>query len=440
MTNLDQLRSTQTGAVLIPDDPEFAKATQWPGPPVAPDLLVRPTTPQEIGAVLRWASAENIDVAVRSGGHGGWVPVPGGLLVDLGAFDQVDVAEGGIVRVGPGALWGDVADALAPHGLALSSGDTRTVGVGGNTLGAGVGWLVRSVGLAADQLVGSQVVTADGRVVTASADENPDLFFGIRGGGGNFGIATRLEFRAAQLGSVVFGTAPIDREHLAGAICGIRDAMRSAPRALGVTVVHPPPMGPALPPMVVMLWAGDEESAARAALGPVLAAEGVGEADLNVMPYATTLAPPPPLPPGPLPRMTSANGLFASLPDATIERAVATLGEHPATLFEVRFLGGALGDVPPDATALGWRDAEALVHWISFLPPDASPGDIAAAAAAWAPVGRDADALCGTFTDETGPELVERMYPPATLERLRVIKRTWDPGNLFRRNHNILPG
>jgi FAD/FMN-containing dehydrogenase len=137
--------------------------------------------------------------------------------------------------------------------------------------------------------------------------------------------------------------------------------------------------------------------------------------------------------------MTSSNGLFVRLPDQTIDRAVETLAAYPSTLLEVRFLGGAFADVPRDATALAWRDAEALVHWISFLPPDTSPQDVAAAAAAWAPVGQGADALCGTFTDETGPELLERMYPPATLDRLRQVKRTWDPGNLFRRNHNILP-
>jgi FAD/FMN-containing dehydrogenase len=438
MPTIDDLRSTQS-VVLTPDDPGFAEATRLPGPPVRPDVYVRPATPEEVGSALRWAAVEGVEVAVRSGGHGIWVPVPGGLLVDLGGFTRVVVGDDDVVAVGAGALWGDVADVLAPHGLALSSGDNRSVGVGGNALGAGLGWLVRSVGLAVDQLVSAEVVTADGRVVTASADENPDLFFAIRGGGGNFGVATRLDLRASRVPDVVFGTAPIDPARLASAVCGVRDAMRSAPRELGVTVVKPPPLGPPMPPMVSVVWAGGDEDAARAALAPLLAVEGVGEADLRVLPYGATLAPAPPMPPGPPPRMAGTNGLFAQLPDATVELAASTLDAHPESMFEVRFLGGALADVAADETALAWRDAEAIVHWIAFLPPDASDAQVEAVRSAWAPVGDGAELVCGTFTDDTGPEVVERMYPPATLARLREVKRTWDPGNLFRRNHNILP-
>jgi FAD/FMN-containing dehydrogenase len=439
MTNLVTLRSTQPGAVLTRDDPAFAEATQWPGPPVSPDVLVRPASAQEVGAALRWAAAEGVEVAVRSGGHGAWASVPGGLLLDLSALAHVDVAAGGVVSVGPGATWGAVADALAPHGLALSSGDARSVGVGGNALGAGVGWLVRSVGLAVDQLVGAELVTADGRVVGVSADENPDLFFAIRGGGGNFGVAIRLDFRAVRLDRVVFGIAPVQADALAAVIRGVRDAMRTAPRQLGVTVINPPPMGPPAPPVVEMMWAGDDKDAARDAMAPLLAVDGVGEADLQVRSYSSTLVEPA-VPPGPPPRMTSSNGVYRELSDATVELAVDTLTQHPASLFEVRFLGGTFADVPPAATPLTWRDAEALVHWISLLPPDATDDAVARAAAAWAPVGERADAICGTFTDHIDPGLIDRMYPAATLERLRALKTVWDPDNLLRRNHNIPPG
>ena len=109
------------------------------------------------------------------------------------------------------------------------------------------------------------------------------------------------------------------------------------------------------------------------------------------------------------------------------------------TIFATRFLGGALGDVPNDSTALAWRDAEAMVTWIAMLPPDASDDDLARVRDVWAGVGEDADAVCGNFTSEQGPDVVERMYPPETLARLRGVKQRWDPGNLFRRNHNITP-
>jgi FAD/FMN-containing dehydrogenase len=282
-------------------------------------------------------------------------------------------------------------------------------------------------------------VTADGQVVVASDDENPELFFAVRGGGGNFGVATRLDFRATRLATVVSGSASVDPERLGAVLRGVRDAMREAPRELQLTLVKPPPMGPDIPPMVEVVWAGDDEEAARAALAPVLAVDGVGEIDLRVVPYGSTLVDLPAPPPGPPPRMAGDNGVFAELSDAIVDRAMAALAAHPASMFDVRFLGGALGDVPPDATALAWRDAEALVHWIAVLPPEASDEEVARARQVLAVVGDAADAVCGTLTDSRAPEVVERMYPPATLERLRAVKTVWDPGNLFRRNHNIRP-
>lgn len=441
MSTVDELRLTQSTPVLTPGDAAYADAARKWGPPAAPDLLVRPTTPAEVGAALQWAARSGVAVAVRGGGHGAWGPRPGGLLVDLTAFADVEVSDDGVVRIGGGAVWADVAEAIAAHGLVISSGDTRSVGVGGSTLGAGVGWLVRLVGLAADQLVGVQLVTADGQVVVASAHEQPELFAAVRGGGGNFGVATRLDFRATRLDRVVFGTAPIDGADLAATILGVRDVMRTAPRELGVTLMSMPPMGPDAPggPVLEMLWAGADEEAARAALAPLLGVEGVGEAELSVVPYASTLTEPPSPPPGPPPRTTGSNGVFRELTMTTAQRAAAALEAHPATIFGIRFLGGALADVPADSTALAWRDAEALVSWIAVLPPDASDDAVAAARRLWAEVGADAEAVCANFTTDTGPEVIERMYPPETLQRLRTVKHRWDPGNLFRRNQNITP-
>lgn len=440
MPDLDALRGTQSTPVLTPDDPDYPDVAQRWGPPSSPDAIVRPADAQEVGAAVRWAADEGVEVAVRSGGHGIWAPIPGGLLIDLGAFAGVEVADGGIARIGAGTTWGAVADALAPHGLAISSGDTRSVGVGGNALGAGLGWMVRSVGLAVDQLVGVQLVTADGRVVVASEGENPELFFALRGGGGNFGIATRLDFRAARLPTVVFGMAPIDASDFAATLRALRDAMRQAPRKLALSVVKPPPMGPPVPTMAQVLWAGEDEEEARAAIAPILAAPGVGDVELNVVPYREALMQPPEPPPGaPVPVVTGTNGVFARFPDENADRVAAALVAHPDTMFGIRFLGGAFGDVAPDATAIAWRDAELVVQWFLYLPPGSGEEDVAAARAIWDPVGEGAEAVLGTFTDDSGPDVVRRMYPPATMERLRAVKREWDPGNLFRRNHNIVP-
>lgn len=436
------LRSGQTDPVLTPDDPAYAEAVQNWGGPASPDILVRPASAEEVAAALAWATAERMPVGVRSGGHGPWVHQPGGLLLDMGAFDGVEVAEGGIVRVGAGATWGKVADALAPYGLAISAGDARRVGVGGNALGAGIGWLLRKVGFAVDQMVAAEVVAADGRIVVASPGENPELFFGIRGGGGNFGVVTRIDFRATPLGEVVHGIATIDPDGIAATVRGIRDAMREAPRDLVVTLVKPPPMGPGTPPpaMLQLFWAGPDEQEARAAMAGVLAAPGVGEPQLRVSPYRDALEDPPAPPPGaPAPRMVSGNGVFSELPDSATEALAEGLRQHPASMISIRFLGGAFGDVDPDETAIAWRDAEALVMWVAFLPPDASDEDVARVGALWAPAGEGSEAVCGTFLDSIEPGVVPRMYPPATLERLRALKREWDPQNLFRRNHNIPP-
>lgn len=440
---LAELRSAQSDPVLTPEDPGYADAAQNWGGPVAPDVIVRPATAEEVGAALRWAAEQGIPVGVRSGGHGPWAHQPGGLLIDLGAFDSVEVGEGGIVRVGAGATWGRVADALAPYGLAISSGDTRRVGVGGNALGVGVGWMVRRVGFAIDQMVAAELVAADGRIVVASPGENPELFFGIRGGGGNFGVATRIDFRAAAVDEVVLGTAAIDPGRVADAVRGVRDAMRAAPRELAATIVKPPPTGPgdAPPVLLQLLWAGADGERARASMAAVLAARGVAAPELRVAPYADALADPPEPPPGAAaPRMTGGNGVFRTLSDRTVDRLAEGLREHPDSMISIRFLGGAVGDVAPDETAIAWRDAEALVMWLGFLPPDTSDDEVARVAALWAPVGEGSDAVCGTFLDSVDPGVVDRMYPPATRARLAALKREWDPQNLFRRNHNIPPG
>ena len=172
---------------------------------------MRPETPEQVGEALRFAAAEGIGVAVRSGGHGGGhFDIDGGLVIELSNFTRRSRSTARTVRIGGGAVWGDVAAELAKYDLGLTSGDTKSVGVGGLTLGGGVGWLVREHGLAFDSLIAAEVVLASGEVVTASADEHPDLFWALRGGGGNFGVVTTFVFEAHPLDGVVFGTLTYD--------------------------------------------------------------------------------------------------------------------------------------------------------------------------------------------------------------------------------------
>ena len=175
----------------------------------SPAYVLRPKSVGDVQAAVRFAAGAGLALSVRGGGHGfpGFGTNDGGVVIDLSKLATVEIIddERHLVRIGGGATWGQVAAALAPHGLAISSGDTRSVGVGGLTLTGGIGWKVRKYGLALDNVVAAEVVTADGEVVRASAEENPELFWAIRGGGGNFGIVTAFEFAAHPTTDVFFG-------------------------------------------------------------------------------------------------------------------------------------------------------------------------------------------------------------------------------------------
>ena len=177
---------------------------------------VRPETAAEVAQAVREAVRAGEAIIVVCGGHGPWSHAPHlGVRVELSALDGVEIdglaldGEDAVVHIGGGALWGDVAERLAADGLAISSGDTASVGVGGLTLGGGIGWMVRAWGLASDQLIGAQIVTAAGEIVEASAEENADLFWALRGGGGNFGIVTRFDFAAHPLDGIASVEIPI---------------------------------------------------------------------------------------------------------------------------------------------------------------------------------------------------------------------------------------
>jgi FAD/FMN-containing dehydrogenase len=194
---IDDLRSSISGAVYTAADDGFSEVRAGHTGRDTPDIVIRAGTAGDVARGVQYAAAEGLPLGVRSGGHSHWGELPGGLILDLHDLRDIDVRHE-LVRVGGGATWGEVAATLGRHGLAISSGDTASVGVGGLTLGGGVGWMVRLWGLALDQLVGAEVVTAAGRIVRAAQDENPELLWAIRGGGGNFGVVTRFDFLATR--------------------------------------------------------------------------------------------------------------------------------------------------------------------------------------------------------------------------------------------------
>lgn len=206
---LDTLRRDFGGDIIEPGAAEYGAASRSVLTSGSPAYVLRPKSVADVRAGVRFAAGSGLLLSVRGGGHAfaGFGTNDGGIVIDLGGLAQVEVIdkERHLVRIGGGATWGQVAAALAPHGLAISSGDTKSVGVGGLTLAGGIGWKVRKYGLALDSMVAAELVTANGEVVRASAEENPELFWALRGGGGNFGIVTAFEFAAHPTTDVFHG-------------------------------------------------------------------------------------------------------------------------------------------------------------------------------------------------------------------------------------------
>ncbi len=447
--SLAQLAATLDGTLVLPGSDDFESSRLFHGRPGEPAAVVHVASVADVAAAVLAARAEGLPVAVRGGGHSMWESIPGALVVDLAGLDTVEpdedpVAGDGtcLVRIGGGATWGRVADTLGERGLAISSGDTRSVGVGGLTLGGGIGWVVRRWGLALDQLVGAQVVTADGEILEVSDDAHPDLFWGLRGGGGNLGVVTRFDFVAHPLEGVIHATLTLDPAGLRDSLRAFRDVMRSAPPELNGSVVRTPEFGPAMPSRtaIELIWADPDEAAARAALAPLLALPEVISADVVPCAYADLLQEAPMPPPGvAMPTIIDENGWFAAFDDEVIDALLAAAEAAGAQLLLVRWLGGRFGEVDPEATAVSFRAAEAFAMTAALAPPDAGPDAQAGVRAALAPFVEHALGTYGNFTNAVAPTVVQRMYTSRTRQRLMALKQQWDPGNIFSRNHNLAP-
>lgn len=435
------LKELLPDGVVAPGDAGWDEARSFHTGIGEPAAVVRAASVDDVRAALRYAAAERLDIMVRSGGHSAWGTVPGGLTLDISALDAVDV-DGTLVRVGGGATWGHVAGILADHDLGISSGDTESVGVGGLTLGGGIGWMVRAWGLASDQLVGAQVVTARGDVIEVSDHSHADLMWALRGGGGNFGVVTRFDFRAHELRGVVFATLDVIGDSRP-VMRALRELMLDAPRELTITFAHVPPMDPSALPgaAITACWIGHDVAAARSALAPLLALEAVEERSLEAVAYPDILLEMPAMPAGQNPPgFIGGNTLVRDLTDEVIERMVSFREAEAASVIFLRSLGGAYGDVEQDATPFPARDATWFAMAGAFdIPGLLSDDDRLRIQADWDAIEALGEGIYGNFLPSTDPSLARRIYPPATMARLAAVKRTWDPQNLFSRCHNVHP-
>jgi FAD/FMN-containing dehydrogenase len=361
-------------------------------------------------------------------------------VIDLSDLADVEVLDKDRVRIGGGATWGQVAAALTPHDLAISSGDTKSVGVGGLTLTGGIGWKVRKYGLALDSVVGAQVVTADGEVVRADADENPDLFWALRGGGGNFGIVAAFEFAAHPTTEVFHGKITFPAAEAAAVMQGWADYMRTAPEDLTSVVSYANPFtgGAQAPVEIHLAFDGDDPEAAAAAIDPIRLLGTVLDDQVTLKSYEAVLEPGLTPPPGVhvMPRSAFVN--TASVPEVlrTITDAGAS-GHVPFTA--IRSVGGAVSRIPADATAYAHRDAELMMVTTVAGPEPVVEAARPGVEALWQRLTPHVSGAYGNFLSSTTEGAVAAIYPPQTHHRLSAVKRQYDPANLFAANYNIQP-
>lgn len=453
---LEGLRTRIAGSVLEPGDEGYDEARRiWNGMhDLRPRAVARARSAADIAPVLAAARSTGLPLAVRGGGHNvaGHGSVEGGLVLDLSQLRRVAVdTERQLVTVEPGATLADVDGATTKHGLAVPLGVISATGVAGLTLGGGVGWLTRSNGLTLDNLESATVVTASGEQLQASGGENQELFWGLRGGGGNFGVVSSFTFRARQLPQPVLGGNLFYRpDHWTTALAGAERWARDLPDEMNPIIsflVLPPEFGMGSDPWMILgfAWAGADH-------GPGLA----------LVDQLRRLAPPDQEEVGPVSWVEWQNAMdslfpagsrgywknvsFSRLDDEVVDVVAGFASEVTwrGTGIDIHVLGGAFAAVPEDATAYPSRASRYLLNIYGFWPraeDDARLTDFARTAhARMQPFAEHGEYL--NFLGKDDPrdaDAARRTFGPAKYERLLELKRRYDPANLFSRNHNILP-
>ncbi|MFI7636467.1 FAD-binding oxidoreductase [Nonomuraea sp. NPDC049400] len=441
---LETLRRDFGGDIIEPEAAEYASAGRSVFASGSPVCVLRPKSAGDVQAGVRFAARAGLVLSVRGGGHAfaGFGTNDGGVVIDLSLLANVEIIdkERHLVRIGGGATWGQVAAALAPHGLAISSGDTKSVGVGGLTLTGGIGWKVRKYGLALDNVVAAEVVTAGGEVVRADAEENPELFWAIRGGGGNFGIVTAFEFAAHPTTDVFYGKIAFPASEAAAVLQGWADHLRTAPEELTSIAYFANPFagGPEAPVEIQVAFDGDDPELAAEAIDPIRRLGTVIADDVALKPYADTLVDGAVPPPGI--RLVTRSAFVHKESVPAVLRILAEAGASEGSPFiSVRSVGGAVSRVPGDATAYAHRRAELMFVTTTAGPPPVVEAARPALEAIWRRLAPHVDGAYANFLASATAEDVAAIYPAETYERLAAIKRQYDPGNLFARNHNVRP-
>ena len=451
---LDQLRERVSGSVITPADSGYDEARTVYNAMIdrRPAVVVGVSDTADVVAAVDYARENELPLAIRGGGHSvpGFGTIDDGLVVDLSGMREVSVDPAAqTARSQGGATWGDFNAATHEHSLATTGGIISTTGVAGLTLGGGIGYLTRGHGLSCDNLIGAEIVTAEGRVVRASADENADLLWALKGGSGNFGVATALEFRLHPLKDIYGGPMFFELEHAGDILRWYRDFIADAPEQFGGFPAFQiaPPL-PFIPEerhgdtliAFVACWAGPLDEG-EAMVGKVKDVAPVVAEHVGPMPYPALNSAFDGLVPAGLQHYWKAN-FVRELTDEAIDAHLQHGPDVPVvnSTMHLYSINGAAQRVPAAETAFGHRDAS-FAPVIAGMWPDPADNE---ANIAWV---KDYYAATAPHSDEGGyinfmasdDQGRVRVNYGANYDRLVSVKRQYDPGNLFRNNQNIKP-
>ena len=453
-TEVGRLREQVSGEVISPDDAVYEEARKVHNAMIdrRPRVIVRCAGVEDVVAAVNVARESGTDLAVRGGSHSvpGFGTADDAVVVDLCRMQAVDVdAEAMTARAQGGATWGAFNDATHAHGLATTGGIISTTGVGGLTLGGGIGYLSRGCGLSCDNLISAEVVAADGRIISASERENEDLFWALRGGGGNFGVVTSFEYRLHPIREVYGGPMLYELSDAATVLKFYRDFIKDAPEELGGFPAWQiaPPL-PFIPEdrhgdtflLFVACWAGPTEDG-EAALRPFREIAPVVAEQVGTMPYPALNSAFDDLVPDGLQHYWKAN-FVKELTDEAIEAHLEHGPKVPAVNSTVHIypINGACHRVEPDATAFAYRDATFATVIAGMWPDPADNEDNVAWVRdfyeATAPHSEEGGYI--NFMAEDDQDRIRANYR-GNYDRLVDVKRKYDPGNLFHLNQNIRP-
>jgi FAD/FMN-containing dehydrogenase len=446
---VSELRALFDGRVIAPEDAAYdaARAVFYGSRNRRPAAIVRVKDAAEVSCVVTLAREKGLELAVKSGGHSlaGHSVSEGGIVLDLSQMKGLEInVEARTVWAETGLTAGEYTAAVGAHGLATGFGDTGSVGIGGITLGGGAGFLVRKHGLTIDSLLAAEIVTSGGELLRVDAETHPDLFWAIRGGGGNFGVATRFKFRLHEVDEIVGGMLilPATPDTIASFVAEAEAAPNELSTIANVMVAPPMPFFPAaahgkLVIMALMAYAGEVEAGERAVAPFRSLAEPIADM-VKPMRYPEMYGPDEPGPDEEVARSMFIDAVDVDVAGMIVEHLHASTAM--LAVAQLRVLGGAMARVPDETTAFAHRKRRIMVALGAIYENRVEEGvqrewveDFAAA------LYQGESGVYVGFLGDEGEERVRAAYPGTTWERLTAVKARYDPENLFSLNQNIPP-